>query len=300
MAARRRHGSGIGGVLGKKMGDLTLSQAFAIFAAVGVLYTLGTRLLPKLLAPRASFSSAAEPVDELTKLQRELDECIKENRALRAELPQQLTAVSRELHQFHEESTLRRNPASAKGVKSHEPAATATRASNRHKRLTAGHKSGPAKAAAHAVRTTPTNAPTALVESQKPVHRHRHRQPPKGVHPAPAPRPPKAAIVYLTTNREKDLKDLERSLRSVHTNLLSLYRYPVYIFHEGNLDTKLQARIKKPFTHKLQMHFFAVELKAPASVKLNTLHAQARGWKARPSEWGYNHMIRGGNTQGFS
>ena len=78
----------------------------------------------------------------------------------------------------------------------------------------------------------------------------------------------------------------------MHTNLLSLYRYPVYIFHEGNLDTKLQARIKKPFTHKLQMHFFAVELKAPASVKLNTLHAQARGWKARPSEWGYNHMIR--------
>ena len=53
---------------------------------------------------------------------------------------------------------------------------------------------------------------------------------------------PHAAIVYLTTARDRDLKDLGKSLHSAYANFLQQHPYPVYIFHEKDLDAKRQVK----------------------------------------------------------
>ena len=56
--------------------------------------------------------------------------------------------------------------------------------------------------------------------------------------------PPKAAVVYLTTARSKDIAELKQSLVHTYENFLSLYpHYPVLVVHEGDFTPALEAEV---------------------------------------------------------
>jgi hypothetical protein len=270
------------GLLGKKLGDITLTQAFV---AVVLLFTAGT-LVQNKLREEVDPPSPEQLKSELQRaLEQQLELCRSQNGALRAEL-RQLTDMT----------TLRVEEVQ------HRKASDSTAlpvTSEKRLRITTRRE----KYTLHRVRPTTTSSTsetvTAILDNLRspsaatstPVKKGT-LAPVKRDHPRTPGSKPRAAFVYLTTNRDRDLKDLRRSLGQAYSNFIQEFNYPVYIFHEGNLDRNLQDRIAIPWKGKLSIQFYVVDLKPPPGLDLKQFQAQARGWKQRPSLWGYNNMIR--------
>jgi hypothetical protein len=135
--------------------------------------------------------------------------------------------------------------------------------------------------------------------------------------------PPKAAVVYLTTARSKDIAELKQSLVHTYENFLSLFPYyPVLVVHEGDFTPALEAEVLAVVPQMdvrivLEPHFEppphiaaiiaaddAAAVAADAAAAALPDHEEAAprvaralepsfmAWKGRPTHWGYNNMIR--------
>ena len=114
------------------------------------------------------------------------------------------------------------------------------------------------------------------------------------------PRPLRAAVVYLTTTRPKDLAELKVSLHATWENFLVRFpQYPVLVVHEGDFTPAHEREVRDAAPVGLSLEVihephFEPPPHVSALIEAGTLEPSFMSWKAREDKthFGYNNMIR--------
>jgi hypothetical protein len=112
----------------------------------------------------------------------------------------------------------------------------------------------------------------------------KHTRPPTSEGPA---NKANAVVIWLTTARPRDLKDLGESISSFCKNFSDKYSYPAIIFHEGDLTAEIQSAILQTAAEscsKPRFSFEEVELGPPENIDLTKMTSQFAHWKGRYSK----------------
>jgi hypothetical protein len=100
---------------------------------------------------------------------------------------------------------------------------------------------------------------------------------------------PNAAVLYLSTPLERDIRELKKSMTLLYENFNKRFQYPVYIFHEGDFSEELQRELVG-VVPKMNVQIKFAPLGPPESLDLSKMTDNR--WKNRPRPFGYNNMIR--------